>query len=165
MSEELDHIRRRLTDEGQKTADYFQALSPQEWKQQIYQTGSKWTTREVLAHFISAERAYQKYLGQVLSGGKGAPEDMDIDDFNESEVPSIQDPPAVLLELFKQVRIDTLHLTETMQEGDLDRIATHPWFEDKEIRWYLKLLYRHNTMHRMDISKVLRSGEPILPSD
>ena len=96
---------------------------------------------------------------------KGAPEDMDIDDFNESEVPSIQDPPAVLLELFKQVRIDTLHLTETMQEGDLDRIATHPWFEDKEIRWYLKLLYRHNTMHRMDISKVLRSGEPILPSD
>jgi hypothetical protein len=165
MTEELEHIRRRLIDEGQKTADYFLGLSPQEWEQQIYQTGSKWTSREVLAHFISAERAYQKYLGQVLSGGKGAPEDMNIDDFNESEVPSIQGLPSELVEIFKQVRIDTLRLTDTMQEGDLDRVATHPWFEDKDIRWYLKLLYRHNTMHRMDIGKVLRSGEPIYPSD
>ena len=112
MSEELAHIRRRLSDEGQKTAAYFEALSAADWDQQIYQTGSEWRVREILAHFISAERTYQKYLGEVLGGGAGAPESMDIDEFNESEVPAIQGTPAELIELYKQVRIDTLDLTK-----------------------------------------------------
>ena len=73
MSSELDHIRRRLADEGEKTATYFEALSPGDWNQQIYQTGSEWGVKEILAHFISAERAYQKYLSVALKGGGGAP--------------------------------------------------------------------------------------------
>lgn len=165
MSEELVHIRRRLSDEGEKTVAYFESLSPGDWEQQIYQTGSEWRVREILAHFVSAERAYQKYLDDVLQGGKGAPDDMDIDEFNEIEVPTIQGSPAELIEEFKQVRIDTINLTDSLDEADLTRIANHPWFEEKEISWYLKLLYRHNTMHRMDIRKVLRSGQPIVPSD
>jgi hypothetical protein len=165
MGEELTHIRRRLSDEGEKTVAYFGSLLPGEWEQQIYQTGSEWRVREILAHFVSAERAYQKYLDDVLRGGRGAPDDMDIDEFNESEVPTIQGSPAELIEDFKQVRIDTLKLTESLDEADLSRSANHPWFEEKEISWYLKLLYRHNTMHRMDIRKALRSGQPIVPTD
>jgi hypothetical protein len=165
MSEELEHIRRRLSDEGEKTAAYFEALSAADWDQQIYQTGSEWRVQEILAHFISAERAYQKYLGEVLGGGTGAPESMDIDEFNESEVPTIQGTHAELIELYKQVRIDTLDLTDTLEEPDLRRLASHPWFEEREIGWYLKLLYRHNTMHRMDIRKALKSGKPVVPSD
>ena len=61
--------------------------------------------------------------------------------------------------------IDTLKMTETLVDSDLTRIANHPWFDDKDVSWYLKLLYRHNTMHRMDIRKALRSGEPVTPSD
>ena len=165
MSEELLHIRRRLSDEGEKTVAYFESLSPADWEQQVYQTGSEWRVREILAHFVSAERAYQKYLDDVLRGGMGAPDDMDIDEFNESEVPTIQGSPAELIEVFKQVRIDTLELTESLDEADLTRAANHPWFEEKEISWYLKLLYRHNTMHRMDIRKALRSGQPVIPTD
>jgi hypothetical protein len=165
MNDELAHIRRRLADEGEKTVAYFNGLTLEEWEQQIYQTGSQWRVREVLAHFISAEKAYQKYLGNVLEGGRGAPEDMDIDEFNESEVPAVQGSPVELIDKFNKVRIDTLKLTENLDEADLSRIANHPWFEDKEIRWYLKLLYRHNTMHRMDIRKALRSGQPLAPTD
>jgi hypothetical protein len=165
MSEELSHIRRRLTDEGEKTVAYFEGLTPEAWEQQIYQSGSNWRVQEILAHFISAERAYQKYLGEVLQGGTGAPEDMDIDEFNESEVPTNQGTPAELIEEFKQVRIDTIRLTDSLVENDLTLLANHPWFEEKEISWYLKLLYRHNTMHRMDIRKALRSGQPIIPTD
>ena len=54
MSEELEHIRRRLSDEGEKTAAYFEALAAADWDQQIYQTGSEWRVREILAHFISS---------------------------------------------------------------------------------------------------------------
>jgi uncharacterized damage-inducible protein DinB len=165
MSGELEHIRRRLKDEGEKTAAYFEGLSPADWKQQIYQTGSEWSVKQILAHFISAEKAYQKYLSEVLKGGRGAPEEMDIDEFNESEVPTIGGDEEQLIENYKQVRIDTLELTETLHEADLTRPAWHPWFEEREIGWYLKLLYRHNTMHRMDIRKALRSGSPVPPSD
>ena len=165
MNEEITHIRRRLSDEGEKTIAFFEALSPEDWEQQIYSTGSEWRVREVLAHFISAEHAYQKYLGDVLQGGTGAPDSLDIDQFNEAEVSSIQGNPAQLVVGFKQVRIDTLRLTETIEDAELTLIANHPWFDDKEIGWYLKLLYRHNTMHRMDIRKALKLGEPLASTD
>lgn len=165
MSEELDHIRRRLQAEGEKIAAYFEALSPEDWDNQVYATGSEWKVRDVLAHFISAERTYQHYLHEVLEGGRGAPENMDIDQFNEAEVSSMEGTPADLLETFRQVRQDTLRFTEHLDENDLSITANHPWFEDKEISWYLKLIYRHNTMHRMDIRKSLKLGEPLPHTD
>ena len=165
MGDELDHIRKRLQAEGEKTVDFFEALSPEDWDKQIYSTGSEWRVREVLAHFISAERAYQVYLQDVLQGGRGAPDSMDIDQFNEAEVSSMEGTPKELLDIYKQVRRDTLHFTKDLDEADLMRTANHPWFDDKEVGWYLKLIYRHNTMHRMDIRKTLKRGVPLAHSD
>jgi hypothetical protein len=165
MGDELDHIRRRLQAEGEKNVKFFQALSPEDWEKQIYSTGSQWRVREVLAHFISAERAYQKYLQDVLEGGKGAPDDLDIDRFNEAEVSSIDGAPVELMDMYRQVRQDTLHLTADLVQADLTRTAYHPWFEVKEVGWYLKLLYRHNTMHRMDVQKSFKQGKPLAHTD
>jgi hypothetical protein len=52
-----------------------------------------------------------------------------------------------------------------LENADLTLVANHPWFEEKEVGWYLKLMYRHNTMHRMDIRKALSAGQPITPTD
>ena len=161
MGEELDHIRKRLQAEGEKTIGFFEALSAEEWEKQIYSTGSKWRVREVLAHFISAERAYQVYLQDVLQGGRGAPDSLDIDQFNETEVSSMQGTPTELMDTYQQVRRDTLQFTSELEDADLTRTANHPWFEDKDVGWYLKLLYRHNTMHRMDIRKSLKRGDSL----
>jgi hypothetical protein len=162
MDGDIDHIRRRLKDEGEKTAAFFEALAPEDWNRQIYATGSGWRVREVLAHFISAERASQRYLGEVLKGGLGPPDDLDIDQFNEADVStfagiSVED----LLDTYQKTRLDTLHFTSQMDDDDLLRVANHPWFDDKEVGWYLKLLYRHNTMHRMDIRKSIKLGGPL----
>lgn len=165
MGDKLDHIRKRLKDEGEKTVDFFEALSAEDWDKQIYLTGSEWRVREVLAHFISAERAYQVYLQDVLQGGKGAPDNLDIDQFNEAEVSSMQGTPTELMDTYQQVRQDTLQFTAELEDADLTRTANHPWFEGKEVGWYLKLLYRHNTMHRMDIRKSLMRGEPLTHTD
>ena len=165
MSDKLDHIRKRLKDEGEKTIDFFGALPAEDWDKQIYLTGSEWRVREVLAHFISAERAYQVYLQDVLQGGRGAPDSLDIDQFNEAEVSSMQGTPTELMDTYQQVRQDTLQFTAELEDADLTRTANHPWFEDKEVGWYLKLLYRHNTMHRMDIRKSLKRGEPLTHTD
>lgn len=161
MGEKLDHIRKRLKVEGEKTVGFFEALSAEDWEKQIYSTGSEWRVRDVLAHFISAERAYQVYLQDVLQGGSGAPDSLDIDQFNEAEVSSMQGTPTELMDTYKQVRQDTLHFSAPLDDADLTRTANHPWFEGKDVGWYLKLLYRHNTMHRMDIRKSLKHGEPL----
>ena len=161
MGDELDHIRKRLRDEGEKTVAFFEALSSEDWERQVYTAGSGWRVGDVLAHFISAERAYQFYLQDVLQGGTGAPDSLDIDQFNEAEVAKMSGTPEEMLNSYRQVRQDTLQFTEDLEDDDLTRIANHPWFDDKELGWYLKLMYRHNTMHRMDIRKAIKRDEPL----
>lgn len=166
MTEELDHLRKRLSAEGEKTITFFEALSGTDWDFKVYRAGSGWRVREVLAHFISAERAYQGFLKEVLVGGSGAPDDFDIDRFNETDVATMDGiPPVQLVETYKSVREKTLDLTSALSESDLKIRANHPWFEDKEVGWYLKLIYRHNTMHLQDVRKSLRTKEPVPDSD
>ena len=77
----------------------------------------------------------------------------------------MQGTPTELMETYQQVRHDTLQFTSELEDADLTRTANHPWFEVKDVGWYLKLLYRHNTMHRMDIRKSLKSGEPLVHTE
>lgn len=165
MGDELDHIRKRLKDEGEKTTAFFESLTPEDWERRIYTTGSGWRVGDILAHFISAERAYQFYLQDILKGGSGTPDNFDIDQFNEAEVAKMSGTPVELLESFRQVRQETIQFTYQIQDEDLTRIANHPWFDEKELGWYLKLVYRHNTMHRMDIRKSLKRGSPLSHTD
>ena len=166
MAEELDHLRKRLSAEGDKTIAFFESLPEVDWNHKVYRAGSGWRIREVLAHFISAERAYQRYLREVLTGGSGAPNDFDINEFNETDVAAMDDiNPDQLLESYKSTREYTLRLTSSLKESDLHKKANHPWFEEKEVGWYLKLIYRHNMMHLQDVRKSLRTGESIPDSD
>lgn len=165
MGNELEHICKRLRVEGERTIAFFEALSPADWDQKIYASGSGWQVRDVLAHFISAERAYQGYLQDVLQGGVGAPDDLNIDQFNEADVATMKGlSPKQLLDTYQLVRDETIRFTRLMGEDDLVKTAKHPWFGSKEISWFLKLLYRHNKMHMQDVHKSLRSGKPLPPS-
>jgi hypothetical protein len=166
LAEELDHIRKRLLAEGDKTVAFFENLTDIDWNNKVYSSGSGWRIREILAHFISAERAYQGYLQEVLEGGLGASSDFDIDKFNETDVATMDGlPPSKLIDTYKSTREKTLRLTTIMEDSDLQKQAYHPWFEEKEVGWYLKLIYRHNTMHLQDVRKSLRTGEPVPDSD
>jgi hypothetical protein len=166
LSEALIHIRRRLIEEGEKTLTFFEALDPPGWEQQVYTTGSSWRVRQVLAHFVSAERAYQAYLRDVLAGGPGAPSDLDIDRFNEAETPPLsRRPVAELIADLRRARSETVHMTEGMDEGDRARQAFHPWFGEKDVAFFLKLLYRHHTMHLYEVRRALESRQPNPHSD
>jgi hypothetical protein len=159
---ELDHIRIRLAAEGERVAAFFDTLADKDWDQPVYTTGSAWKVRQVLAHFISAERAYQGYIRDVLQGGEGAPRDLDIDAFNDAETPALSDAPvSALIADFRQARADTIQLTHTLGEEDLARLGFHPWFGEKELGWYLKLLYRHNSLHVQDVRKALETHKTI----
>ena len=162
MSTELARIQERLASEGEKTAAFFESLSSSEWGQQVYTTGSQWRVRQFLAHFVSAEHAYIRFMRDVLQGGEGAPRDFDINAFNEAETPPLsQNPVAELIAAFRQVRAELIGLCNNLTEADLSRIGYHPWFGEMELSWYLKLVYRHNVIHLRDIRQALQTGQPV----
>ena len=166
MNDEGLRLARRMTAEGEKTVDFFNALSPQEWSQQVYTTGSEWRVREVLAHFVSAEQAFAELLEDVLGGGRGAPRDLDIVEFNEREVPTLDDlSGSDLLDSFRTAREITVEITSRMTDDDLEKHGYHPWFGDVALGSMAKLVYRHNMIHLRDVRKALKTGEPVAHVD
>lgn len=161
MNEELLHLIKRLERDGEKTIGFFEELDADSWRAQVYTTGSEWTVRDVLAHFVSAERSFKLLVRDVAAGGSGAPRDLQIDDFNEKEVPKLQAmAPDQLMAAYRAARAASIELAGELDPEALDLRGYHPWFGDVEIRDMLKLVYRHNMIHLRDIRSALKSGEP-----
>ncbi|MBI3359632.1 MAG: DinB family protein [Chloroflexi bacterium] len=162
MTDRKTQILKRLTDEGIKAAEFLRRLGPEAWEQQVYTTGGHWRVREVLCHFVSAEKTLVYYGRQILAGGPGAPEDFVIDEFNETQVGGMADrEPQGLVGEFEEARAETGRLVETMLDGDFDRVGRHPWFGKVPLETMLKLVYRHNMLHIRDVKKALETGQPV----
>lgn len=166
MVSEREHLVQRMEKDGQKTLSFFRGLDSEQWKIQVYTTGSQWTVRDILAHFVSAERSFKLLVEDVAAGGSGAPRDLDINEFNEREVPQL-DGLSVdsLLDAYEEARRVSVELTETLEPEDLDKVGYHPWFGEVQIRDMLKLVYRHNMIHLRDIRRALRRGGPVPHKD
>ncbi len=158
MNEALEHIHRRLLEEGERVVAFFESLSRDQLESVIYPDGPRWNTRQVLCHLVATENAYQHHLEKLLTSGDQLLFDKDIDEFNQAEVRKLDGIPVQeLLESFRQARQRTLHLVETMHDRDLSLTAVHPWFGEQQIGWLLKLIYRHNAMHLQDVRRHLLS--------
>ncbi len=162
MSNRQELIVKRLTEEGQKTVAYFSSLGPAALEQQVYLTGPTWRVHDILAHFVSAEQTLKFYGLQILGGGRGAPEDFVIDEFNAIAVSGLRGGAASdLATRFAQARAETVDLVRGMVDADLDRIGRHPWFGNVPLEQMLKLVYRHNMLHERDVRKALETGQPV----
>lgn len=162
MSRDLDAIRQRLTEEGERTVAFFEGLPAPAWDQGVYTTGPAWQARQVLAHLVSAEQAFARFAGDVLNGGPGVARDFDIDSFNAAEVAALAArPPAELLEAFRAARARTLALTASLAEADLQRPGYHPWFGDTELGQMLQLVFRHAMIHQRDVRRAVEHGGPL----
>ena len=162
MTEEVQHLAQRLEQEGDKSLEFFRSLPESAWEAQVYSTGSGWHIRDILAHFTSAEVAFQALLEDVLAGGRGAPLGFDIDHFNEAEVGALHGRAAeALLQAFAAARASTIELARRLRPEDLIQRGRHPWFGEIAIGEMLKLIHRHNQLHQRDIRRVLASGSPL----
>jgi DinB superfamily len=155
-------VLKRLQEEGRKTADYFGGLTQADLEQVVYTTGLRWRARDVLAHFVSAEQTLLPYAQQVLAGGRGAPDDFVIDEFNAIEVAGLRDVGTrLLVQKFENARAATAGMVAGMADADFDRIGRHPWFGRVPLEQMLKLVYRHNLLHERDVRRALETGQPV----
>jgi hypothetical protein len=86
MADLTSHLAERLRHEGEKTLDFFRALTPEQWEQTVYTEGTNWVVRQVLAHFVSSEVGMQLMIENILAGGGGSPEDFNLNEYNERRV-------------------------------------------------------------------------------
>lgn len=162
MTEGIHHLQTRLGRESEKVCGYFEGLAPAAWEQRVYTTGSAWRVREILAHFITAERGYLYYMRDTLAGGPGVPRDFDIDAFNEAQVPTLEAMSnQELVEAFRSVRQETVEFIGTLAPSDLDREGYHPWFGQGTLGFMIKLIYRHPMLHLRDVRQAIDSGRPV----
>jgi hypothetical protein len=154
---EVTELAGKLRSEGEKMATNFSNLRDDEWSQEVYTEDTTWTIRNVLAHFVTAERGLVKLFEQIRQGGAGSSDDFSIDRYNEAMQERTKElSPEELLEQYRQVRTNTVRWVSGLKERDLDLTGRHPFLGQTQLREMIKLLYIHNLTHYRDMKKVLK---------
>lgn len=147
----------KLKAEGEKLGGFFQSLTDEQWQAQVYTEGSTWTVRSILAHLMTAERAFLKLFEDIRQGGAGASEDFVIDRYNARQQEKMKEAgPMELLEQFRSVRARMIEWVTALQDNELDRTGRHPYLGITTLREMIKMVYIHNQTHYRDIRRVLR---------
>ena len=159
MPETTQRLSSRLTEESQKTLQFFDALSPAQWERTLYVDGAQWTVRQVLAHFSLTEAGIRALMQSILMGGVGVPPDFDINIYNERKVDELGELAlGELLTRFLVERQATINWLNGLSAEDLLKTGRHPWLGIAPLEDMIQLLYRHNQIHQRDIRKLLAEG-------
>lgn len=146
----------RLEAEGKKTFTFFAGLSPDQWELKVYTEGETWTIRNVLVHYVTAEKGFLKIFADIRDGGSGASEDFNIDRYNSSQQrKSMELTPAELLEQFQLVRAEMVAFVNSLSVVDLDKQGRHPFLGQTSLSEMVKMVYRHNQIHLRDLRKII----------
>lgn len=150
------YLANRLTQEGDKTMAFFRVISPSGWDQLVYNEGAKWNVQHILAHFVATEKAVSILITDIMVGGSGAPDNFDINSFNEKEVVALKNlSPEDLLNRLSALRLTNIRIVSGINPGDLVKTGKHPYFGSAALIDIIKLLYRHHQIHIRDIRCVL----------
>jgi hypothetical protein len=155
MSEVIE-LAQKLKTEGDRVVTIFSGIPDDQWNQQVYTEGATWTIRNILAHFVTAERGLVKLFEQIRQGGAGAADDFSIDRYNAAMQERTKDlTPQELLEQYKQVRSNSVAWVSGLKDNELEIIGRHPFLDITTIREMIKLLYIHNQTHYRDMKKAM----------
>lgn len=149
-------LAQKLKSEGDKHTAFFSSLMDAQWQMEVYTENTTWTIRNVLAHFVTAERGFIKLFSEIRDGGVGASEDFSVDRYNARQQEKTRDQaPSELLEQYMSVRSEMVSFVSSLQDTDLERMGRHPFLGWTSLREMIKMVYLHNQIHHRDIKKVL----------
>jgi uncharacterized damage-inducible protein DinB len=147
----------KLKAEGEKLVGFFSSLTASQWEVEVYTEAAVWTTRNTLAHLMTAERAFVRLFEQIRQGGQGVSEDFVIDRYNASQHKKTAElSPYHLLERYVAVRQEMVAWVSGLGDSDLDRRGRHPHLGVTTLREMIKMIYIHNQVHYRDIRRALK---------
>ncbi len=156
MSQRTDYLAARLRDEDAALVAFFETFLPEQWRTPIYTEGTPWTSHDVLAHLVSAERGLTAMIADVINGGPGVAADFDYNAYNAVEVAALAGrSPADLLADFRAARGRLIALVERLTDDELDRRGRHPALGDVTLEAYIKAVYQHAKIHVRDVKRGL----------
>ncbi len=154
---EVNELAEKLKSEGERFVSIFAGLSDEQWQKEVYTEGTTWTVRNILAHFVTAERGLLKLFENIRQGGLGAADDFSIDRYNASMQARTRElTPQELLEQYKTTRAESIAWTLGLSETDLEKQGRHPFLGVTTIREMIKMLFLHNQLHYRDMKRVLK---------
>lgn len=156
MPETPAFLAERLQSEGAKTFDFFSSLTDEQWQTDVYTEGTTWSVRNVLAHFVMAEKSFLILFARIRESGPGVPEGFDIDRHNarrQQEVAALS--PDELLDQFKTVRAQMASWVTALNADDLEKRGRHPFLGMTTLLEMIKMVYRHNQIHLRDLRRAL----------
>jgi DinB superfamily len=157
MNSRRDPIITELKNNEEEIINFFSGLNSEQLGMMVYAEDPGWTVQQVLAHFITIERAMQWLFKDILAGGSGSPEDFDIDRFNRTQ-PRKLDGLSLdeLFEKFRLVRQDTIAIVEGMEDKDLDREGRHAFHGHGKLERFIVWTYEHARLHLADVRMILK---------
>ncbi len=146
----------KLKQEGEKIVKYFETLRDEQWLIEIYTEDTVWTIRNILAHFMTSERAFVKLFESIRQGGTGVTDDFVIDHYNARQQEKTKELGAQeLLQLFKSVREEMIAWVTSIGDSELEITGRHPFLGQTTLREMIKMVYLHNQIHYRDIKRAL----------
>ena len=156
--ETISELVDRLRKEGGDAGIFFRALSLSDWDYKVYTDHEGWTIKQLLAHFIAAEKGFWELIPSVVDGGKGAPVEFNIDEYNHQSVSKMDYlPPDFLLQEFLLTRRETIRIVQSFTEDDLYKVGRHPFLGSASVRDMIKLIYNHNRLHLRDAWRSIKN--------
>ncbi|MBN2149674.1 MAG: DinB family protein [Anaerolineales bacterium] len=152
-------LAQRLSENADKSLEFFRSLTPEQWEKAIFSDIARWNARQVLAHFASAEMGRATLIQDILSGGAGSPENFSVDAFNEQEVNRL-DHLSVdeLIQQFASLRQETARLVASLAQEDLVRPGRDPFLGQTTLEEIIQLTYRHTQIHLREMRKAIEPG-------
>jgi uncharacterized damage-inducible protein DinB len=154
---EAEGLALKLVSEGERLHGYLKDLGAADWDSAVYTEGSVWTVRSIVAHIVTAERAFVRLFDGIRHGGSGVSDDFEIDRYNARQQEKMRDvSPDELLQQFQTVRSAMVSLVGGLADSDLDRQGRHPFLGVTSLRDMIKMIYIHNQTHYRDVRRALK---------
>jgi uncharacterized damage-inducible protein DinB len=149
----------KLKSDAERLIARLAALDENGRSAKVYVDGTVWTARDVVAHLVSAERAFLALFRDIQDGGDGVSQDFVIDEFNAREHAKYEEMEwAELLTMFERTRGRMCAMVQAFTIEDLEKRGRHPYLGMTSLREMVKMVYIHSQTHSRDVRKTLGIG-------
>jgi hypothetical protein len=94
----------------------------------------------------------------IASGGEGAPEDIDIDLFNKTEIERVRNQSIdELIPSLDDVRASVIAWIQELDDETLDRTGRHPVLGIVNVETVIYSIYAHQLLHMRDALPKIRA--------